>query len=88
MKDSTTGRHAAKLQEHLQRRLDERKVRQRKSASGSSKQNLLKFKQPNGRTVPMVPAPVYNKAIMNGSGAAGGGSNSKQTPVITVNTLG
>ena len=45
-----SGRHGARLQDHLQRRLDERKQRQRgKLASGSSKHCGLKVKGLNNR---------------------------------------
>lgn len=65
---SVAARHAAKLQEHLQRKLDERKIRQRKSG-GSTKQGALKFKQPNARTIPIVPAVSFAHKTANGVNA-------------------
>nr|CAD7200761.1 unnamed protein product [Timema douglasi] len=46
--DPTAGRHGARLQDHLQRRLDERKLRVRgKGVGGPSKHSLLKMKGSN-----------------------------------------
>lgn len=73
-------RHGGKLQEHLQRKLDERKMRQRKSASTSSRHGVLKFKQSNNRALPVIPGVFTNKI--------GNGSNNKQISNITSNMLG
>lgn len=74
------GRGGGKLQEHLQRRLDERKVRQRKSSSAAGKHGVLKFKQSNSRALPLIPAVFNNKM--------GGSVNNKQTTTIASNALG
>jgi hypothetical protein len=59
-----SGRHGARLQDHLQRRLDERKQRQRgRLASGSSKHCGLKMKGVNNRAGPSTVAMVTTKPV-------------------------
>lgn len=59
-----SGRHGARLQDHLQRRLDERKQRQRgRLATGSSKHCGLKMKGVNNRAGPSTVAVVTTKPV-------------------------
>lgn len=58
-----SGRHGARLQDHLQRRLDERKQRQRgRLASGSTK-HCLKMKGVNTRAGPSTVTVVTAKPV-------------------------
>ena len=59
-----SGRHGSRLQDHLQRRLDERKQRQRgRLASGSSKHCGLKVKGLNNRAGPSAVTVVAVKPV-------------------------
>ncbi|KAJ9574765.1 hypothetical protein L9F63_008079, partial [Diploptera punctata] len=58
------GRHGARLQDHLQRRLDERKQRQRgRLSSGSSKHCSLKMKGMSNRAGPSTVTVVAAKSV-------------------------
>jgi hypothetical protein len=59
-----SGRHGSRLQDHLQRRLDERKQRQRgRLASGSAKHCGLKMKGVNTRAGPSTVTVVTAKPV-------------------------
>lgn len=55
------GRHGARLQDHLQRRLEERKQRQRGKLG--FKQNILKLKGVNSRAGPSLSGPINKPPI-------------------------
>lgn len=59
MLDGIPGRHGARLQDHLQRRLEERKQRQRGKLG--SKHSVLKMKGPNNRAGCSIPPPTSAK---------------------------
>ena len=57
------GRHGARLQDHLQRRLDERKQRQRGRLSSGSSKHCLKMKGVINRAGPSTVTLVAAKSV-------------------------